>query len=215
MKVMKAIGFLSMLIMTAILVQEAAALPVSTYGSANGWAGYKTYTGDDFDVTVVFNVYDTVAYPDEFTWECDDAEMPDTDRYIYAYQVIASNDSKDVAAFRILDAAGASLSETSMHSTCAQADDAGVGISPDPVVSAVQGIWEWTAAVGFVEAGESSWFLIFSSAYAPTAGTFAVKAPEESDIPVPPEVPEPGTIALLGVASSLFIARRTKKRQSQ
>ena len=94
----------------------------------------------------------------------------------------------------------------------------GQGVMSDPNPSALQGEWEWMPGVGFITAGEYSAYLIFGSAYAPTAGSFTVKAPEESDPGVPngaSEVPEPGILALFGIASAMFAAKRGKKRQAE
>jgi len=65
-------------------------------------------------------------------------------------------------------------------------------------------MWVWDGIV----ADKYSWYLIFSSNYAPTSGNFTVT--DESSAPVP--IPEPGTMALFGIASALYAAKRDKKR---
>ena len=107
MKVMKNTSLLCVLIVVA-LAKNALALPYSTYGYDNGWDGYKTYNQDGIDLTVVFNVYDTVANPTEFTWN-GGAAMPNTDRYVYAYQIINNSDSQDISLFNLLDKSGNAL----------------------------------------------------------------------------------------------------------
>ena len=47
------------------------------------------------------------------------------------------------------------------------------------------------------------------------SGSFTVRAPEESDSGIPAEVLEPRILALVGVASAVFTAKRGKKRQAE
>jgi PEP-CTERM putative exosortase interaction domain len=212
MKVMKNANLiLCVIVITGILTQNALALPYSTYGSENGWQGYKSYNKDGVNMTVVFNVYDTVANPTEFTWN-GGAAMPDTDRYIYAYQITNNSDSQDISVFNLLDKSKNPLAQQLMHSTCSQSDGSSLSVAPDPAVSTQQGIWEWTASGGLLSAGKNSWYLIFSSDNAPTKGSFEVEAASQTEPPVP--TPEPGTLALLGIASAMFAAKRGKKRQA-
>jgi hypothetical protein len=211
----KTIG-LGLLIGLTLLVQNTSALPNSTYGEDNGWEGYKYYNENGFDLVITFNVYDTQHYPDEFTWE-GAVEMPDTDRYIYAYQIFSNQPSdantKDVSYFSILDLDKNPISQSLMHATTAQDDPSGVGIAPDPEVSVKQGAWEWSVAGGYILAGKLSTYLIFSSPYEPTEGSFEIKAPEEQGKP-PRPVPEPGMTALLGMGATMLFTR-LRKRQSR
>jgi len=209
MKVMKSIGFLSVLIIAVMLVQDAVALPSSSYVDPNGksWQGYKSYTQNGYDVVLEWAVYNIASNP----WAASVTFPPD-DHYIYAYQLFSYTDStKDIGSFSVLDIDGNPITQTLMHETQAVAN--GQGVMPDPNPSAVQGEWKWLPGVGFVAAGKYSAYLIFSSVYAPVKGSFIVKAPEESD-PGTPQVPEPATLALLGIASAMFAAKRGKKRQA-
>jgi hypothetical protein len=214
MKVTKAIGVLSLLIIAAMLVQDAAALPASSYVDGNGksWQGYKSYTQDGYDVVLEWAVYNIAANP----W-AGSVDFSTGDQYVYAYQLFSNTTStSNVGSFSVLDAGGNPIAQTLMHDTQAVAN--GQGVMSDPNPSALQGEWEWMPGVGFITAGEYSAYLIFGSAYAPTAGSFTVKAPEESDPGVPngaSEVPEPGILALFGIASAMFAAKRGKKRQAE
>jgi len=194
-----------------LLAQNAMALPDSSLDDGK-WGGYKTYSNDDgLDVTVVFNVYDKDS--GEFTWG-GGVDIPSTDQYIYVYEVYNTSDTLSISSFSVLNSDGSSVLESLINSTCSQEDSSGDGISPDPSVSETQGVWVWSAGVGLLVAGDHSWYLIYSSAYAPTTGDFAVVAADESDISVP-EVPEPATLALFGIASALYAAKRRKKRQAE
>lgn len=210
MKVMKNIAaVLSVVIIMAVLVQNASALPSSSFDGGK-WGGYNTYSdGAGLNVTLVFNVY--TASSGEFTWG-GGVPMPSTDPYIYVYQIFNSSSSESVESFNVLNSDKSAVASSLMHQTCSQSDGSG-GISPDPSVSVTPGTWVWSSGVGgYVLAGDHSWYLIYSSNYAPTTGDFAVNAASTTPPPVP--TPEPCTMALFGVASALYAARRGRKRQA-
>ena len=215
MKVMKNTSLiLCVVVITGVLTQNALALPYSTYGYNNGWEGYKSYNEDGVKMTLVFNVYDTVANPTEFTWNGGTAK-PSDDRYIYAYQIINDSTSQDISLFNLLDKSKNPLSQQLMHSSCSQMDST-LSVAPSPKVCTEQGIWEWSAATtGLLSAGKNSWYLIFSSDNAPTRGSFKVEAASGSDPVVPDPVPEPCTLTLFGIASALYAAKRGRKRQAE
>ncbi len=211
MKVLKnSLMVLCVLIMTAACAQNAFALPYSTFGSVNKWQGYKSYNQDGIDMTVMFNVYDNLTNPGEFTWN-GAAVKPSADRYIYAYQIINNSNSQDISLFNLLDKSNNPLSQQVMHSSSSQSDGSALSIAPDPCPE--QGKWEWSVSSGFLTAGKNSWYLIYSSDLAPVKGNFRVEAASQTEPPVPP-VPEPCTLALFGIASTLFAAKRGRKRQA-
>lgn len=209
----KRILIFGLLIFVAVFTQVAsAALPFSTYGENNGWQGYTTYEEGGFDCMLVFNVYDMVANPSETSW-LGDIEFPQSDRYLYAYQLYSSElSTEDIAFFRILNIDGEEISQAVMHETQAAQEAAGTGVMPEPIHSTKQGEWVW-AAGAFISATEHSAYLIFSSDKAPVKGDFEVKASAPSEPPVPPDdgVPEPATFAMFSGAA-LYAAMRRKKR---
>ncbi|MGA2070634.1 MAG: PEP-CTERM sorting domain-containing protein [Sedimentisphaerales bacterium] len=211
MKLMKNGSLLCVLIVLGSLAQNAMALSYSSYGYENKWQGYKNYNKDGIDMTLYFNVYDTVANPAEFTWNGATAK-PGTDRYIYAYQIINKSGSEDIGLFSLLNKSGNPLAQQLMHSTTTQWDGSVLSVAPDPKVSGEQGIWQWSADGGFLTAGKNSWYLIFSSNNAPVKGSFKVETASETEPPTP-DVPEPCTLALFGAASALFAAKRSRKRR--
>jgi hypothetical protein len=220
MKMMKNTSFIVSVIFAAgILTQSAMALPYSTYGDQNNWSGYKSYNEDGIKMTLIFNVYDTVAHPTEFTWNSSatGTTKPAGDRYVYAYQIINDSTSQDISLFNLLDKSKNPLSQQLMHASCSQWDGSSLSVGPSPQVATQQGIWEWSAASGgLLSAGKNSWYLIFSSDNAPTKGSFKVEASSGTDPAVPGEdVPEPCTLALFGIASALYAAKRGRKRQAE
>jgi len=192
------------------LAQNAMALYYSTYGYENKWQGYKNYNQDGIDMTLSFNVYDSVANPTEFTWS---GAATQNGRYIYAYQIINHSDSQDIGLFSLLDKSGNPLAQQIMHSTCSQSDGSVLSVAPSPQVSTEQGIWAWSSVSGeLLSAGENSWYLIFSSNNAPVKGSFKVEASSGTEPPTP-DVPEPCTLALFSAASALLASKRSRKRR--
>jgi hypothetical protein len=194
------------------LAQNAMALPYSTYGDNNKWQGYKNYNKGGVDMTLIFNVYDTVAYPAEFSW-MGGAAKPSDDRYVYAYQIINYSDSQDISLFNLLDKSKDPIAQQFIHSTCSQWDGSALSVAPDPQVSTEQGIWQWSPKGGFLTPGKNSWYLIFSSNSEPVKGSFMVEAvSDQGSPPVTTPIPEPCTLVLFGAASALFAAKRGRKR---
>ena len=207
MRVIRKIGFFSLLIVATFLVQNASALivlPDSTYADLIGsWQGGRTYTEDNFNVLVEFAVYEVGNTTDVLepgkSWTEQDLvtelvnELGVTDDdYIYVYQIFQHQDEgyEDVTYFSILDIDGAAIDEALMEGTTALDDGEG-GISPAPIISETQGVWVWSFAdCGYISTGQHSYFLVFSSNSEPVAGDFEIN-PDDDDLPIP-DVPEPG-----------------------
>ena len=92
-------------------------------------------------------------------------------------------------------------------------DDEDDGIQPSDAYfeSGSRGVWEFEDKEGFsvVSAGEHSYFLVFSSSQDWVKGNYEIENPED-EFPVP--IPEPATVALLGIGAMIFT--RQKKRKS-
>jgi hypothetical protein len=188
-------------------------LPDSTFAEQqNNWQGRKEYDNEEgLHILVEFCVYDTENLLKEKEQQLADA-LDLSGRFIYAYQIwnYPSDSTQDVLSFQLLTAEKKVIPESAYKGDTGCHDDGTDGVAPTPEVSTKQGVW--TFAPGDLEPSVHSWFLVFSSDFSPVKGDFKVEPPS-SDQPVPPEVPEPGTVALLGVASGLFLVRRGKKRQ--
>ena len=224
MRVIRKIGFFSLLIVATFLVQNASALialPDSTYADIVGnWQGGRTYTEDDFNVLVEFAVYEVGNTTDVLepgkSWTEQDLvtelvnELGMTGDYIYMYQIFQHQDEgyEDVTYFSILDIDGAAIDEALMEGTTALDDGEEGGISPAPIISETQGVWVWSFVNGYISTGQHSYFLVFSSDSEPVVGDYEIKGPED-DLPIP-DVPEPGTLALLGLSSAIAFIRRKK-----
>lgn len=203
-----AFAFIALLDAGDVFALPVELLPESHYLDG-AWVGTSYYQEDGFNVRIDFAVYDTDDYPDDFEWTAE-PPMPETDRYIYAYQIFNHHTAdKEVAYFQILDIDEEPIPEAVMHSTTSQ-DDLSEGV--EPLESDTQGVWEFDW--GVLIAGEHSYFLILSSNQPPVVGDYKI----ESLTSEPPYVPspEPATIALLGLggAAAFFHFQQKKNKNA-
>jgi hypothetical protein len=78
----------------------------------------------------------------------------------------------------------------------------------EPTGSGTDDGWKqawWKFEGGLLVAGKDSWFLVFSSANNWTSGSYKME-PASDQIPLPN--PEPCTLALLGLGSTILFAKR-------
>lgn len=220
MKVMKIISFLIVLAIAIVLAPDAAValyfLPDSTFAELqNNWQGQREYEEETEDgllkILVEYTVYDT-----ENLLKAGEIELAESldlsGRYIYAYQIWnhPSDSTEEVLSFQLLYAETKlkiPVSSFEPYSDTRSSDDGHEGVASTPQTSTNQGAWAF--APGDLVAGKHSWFLVFSSDFAPVKGDFEVKM-EQGDM----GVPEPGSTTLLGIASGWLIATRRKKRQT-
>jgi len=176
--------------------------------------GFVFYDEDGLNGRIDFAVYDTLhpVYGDEYL--DNGLEKPGTGRYIYAYQIfndyLASEDP--IAYFAIFGIDGVVIDKSTIDSIGSQ-EDPQKGVQPsdqyfDEDDSRV--VWEFNGGDGYIITGEHSWFLIFSSTQDWIEGSYEIKGPEEDQFPVP--VPEPATIALLGLGSTMIFTRKRRRR---
>jgi hypothetical protein len=203
--------YLLTLFLFALLVPLAwAALPTSSFMDGSAFYGDDPgYTGH-LKGRVDYAVYDTDSLS-----LADEQDFVDalglSGQYIYAYQIwndYPGISEADVGSFEVMREDGSGLAASILNDTGAHDDGEG-GIAPDIIES--QGLWTWSGAMGFLPAGEHSYFLIFSSNAAPVSGTFEVTGGEQ--LPVngdEPNAPEPATVALFGLGSMIVFARRRK-----
>jgi hypothetical protein len=204
MRVMRNIAYLAFLLVLAILPKNASAtliaLPDSSYLDGL-WQGISYYDDDGFNIRIDFAVYDTLGGNEIAAIE--GFEAPGDGQYIYVYQVFQHIDEgyNEVAYFSILNLDGSAVDGSMIQCTTAL-DDNNDGIEPYPLICENQGIWVWGGDIGYISTAQHSWFLVFSSDSAPIAGSYEVQAP--GDFPIP----EPTTIALLGIGGLAFLRKR-------
>jgi len=219
MRVIRKIALFSLLVIATLFVQNAGAvtLPISSYADGD-WQGSSLFDEEDFYVRVDFAVYDTEnLLPGAETTFAEELDLPG--RYIYAYQIFnatAEFANEEIGYFAIFGIGEYVLDvyEDSIDSF----DDGEDGIEPSSeefTESNQRGVWKFEDKeedFSVIGIGEYSYFLVFSSDSAPVAGDYEIKRPEpEGDFPVPPEIPEPATLTLLGLGSALAMCTRRRK----
>jgi len=198
----KRIKLLSLLFVATLFVQNAAAVLTSSY--YDGSTFYNT--ADGLRGYIDFAVYDSRSeYESRYGMQA-----PGTGDYIYAYQIFHNSGvNPAVAYFAILGIAGAPVDGIDSQ------DDSTTGIaSSDEYFTDSRGVWEFQSELGegILLASEHSWFLVLSSDTDWVKGDFEIK-PAESWVPVP-EIPEPCTLALLGLGSAILFAKRRNSTKS-
>ncbi|MDD5063798.1 MAG: PEP-CTERM sorting domain-containing protein [Phycisphaerae bacterium] len=208
---MKRIKILSLLFVAALLVQNAdAALTYLPYSSHYQGTSYFSYSSG-INGRVEFAVYDTAGpYGNEWSGPTGFA-VPGAGRYIYAYQIFNDVGSVPIEYFKMwaddyhvmtVDGQGAQDPQEADYLfglDFIEPTDSGLNNTGD------QAWWEFDG--GLLVAGEDSWFLIFSSAHNWVAGNYSME-PVNDDVPFPN--PEPCTLALLGLGSTILFAKRKK-----
>jgi len=201
MKVIRKIGFFSLLAAAALFAQDAAATLTSSHYDGSTYY----HTADGLHGRIDFAVYDTQTYPDEFIG-AGGFQAPGSGRYIYAYQIFHDSVvNPALSYFAILGIAGAPVDGIGC-----QDDQSGGIASSDEYFTASRGVWEFENehGQGILFAGEHSWFLVLSSDTDWVVGEYEIKAAD--DFPVP--IPEPAMITLLGIGGALMM--RTRRRKS-
>jgi len=167
-----------------------------------------------------FAVYDTDTYANEFIGN-DGFEAPGERQYIYAYQIFNDYQTSEAAVnyFAIFGIDGQLLSESSITGLGYQNDS-----SDDPTEEGVEPSYSgfdnieskviWRFEDGYLEAGDHSWLLVFSSDQGWVEGDYEIGG-VENPFPTPPggENPEPTTLFLLTAGGGLLLTKRRKTIQ--
>jgi hypothetical protein len=205
-EITRKIRFFSLLVAATLFAQNASAT-LEPILESSYYDGYVFYYEDGLFGRIDFAVYDTLD--DEYGDEYLDIGItkPGDGQYIYAYQIFNDyySSAESVAYFALLDISGDSIDIDSIGSQ----EDPQSGIEPGSAYlneDDYKIVWEFNGDAGYIIAGEHSWFLIFSSDNDWVAGDYEIKGPD--DVPVP--VPEPATVALLGIGSMLILLKRRR-----
>ena len=212
--------FLALLLVVTIFVEGASALNIPESSYMDGaWEGVLNYVDEDegFDVGIAYSVFDAYnlepqseekAFVDDLKDELGMDGQYMEGRYIYAYQLFnrpndAEGEYSDILFFGLLDLDTIPVDESLINGDTNAMEDHDGGVAPY-TPSLQQGAWRFTE--GILANGEKSWLLVFSSEYAPGRGTYTLTS-SDPDFPIP-EMPEPATIALLGLGAIVFLKKR-------
>lgn len=211
-KEMKNFCFFCLFIAATIFIQSASAvsmtiLPESTHYQGRSY--FRTLTADGIlSGRVEYAVYDSLG-GNEF------ALTGGSGRYTYAYQIF--NDGDDTATaleyFSVLGIGEGAIYD--LITDISSVDDSSGGINctamyfgaHDANTGPENAVWEFEADNNLA-IDAHSFFLVISSNYDYTTGTYSVLKSTSPITPVPN--PEPATIALLGIGGMMALLRRRK-----
>jgi len=218
---------------------EDAYLPASSLYSGYTYYGEEVETtgGTSYmQGRIDFAVYDTLGgnewvYGDdgiEGTQYDTGFENPGNGQYVYVYQIFNDYEGYSevpIESFSIFGLDGAEIS-VDADSVGTQEDPMGGQDASDTSLSDTTVTWNFSYAGTDYTIGtdEHSFFLIFSSDYSWVKGDYSLAA-YDPDIPVapagdgidttgssmPPNIPEPLTVALLGLGGLVALAKRKRK----
>ncbi len=209
---MKRIKLISLLFVAALLVQNAGAaltfLPNSSYYQGRS---YFNYANSGISGSIEFAVYDTQGSNGNEWSDSTGFEVPGDGRYIYAYQIFNAAGSAAIERFNMWANDYHVMTLDGQGQQDPQEADGLFGLDfTEPTSCGLnnagnQAWWEFNG--GLLVAGDGSWFLIFSSSHNWTAGSYSME-PVNDDIPFPN--PEPCTLVLFGLGSTILFAKRKK-----
>jgi hypothetical protein len=196
-------------VVTAVVVSNSYGLTVLP--SSSLWQGGTVYDGLlNVSAYIEYAVYERDGGDEISSFGLD---AVGTGAYIYAYQIF-TDPSTGYDAIESFVVPGTTVIDTSGLDGIGTLDD-GTGDSIDGTPVNDGSTIAWTFEAGTLVDGKQSWFLVFSSDASPIAGDYELTITEENPFPTPgggdDSVPEPATIALIGLG--IIPAIMKKKRQ--
>lgn len=207
MKTKRKVPFLCLLVVTAVMVQNAGATLTSSY--YDGFVYYdKAWDGGYLRGRIDFAVYDGSEEDSDYE-HVTGLDAPGEGKYVYAYQIFNdfADSDKAVTYFSILG-----LNE-SISSGMGTQDDGSSGKKPaEWSYNATEGYWKWKidGTNSLIYQGDHSWFLVYSSNNDWVKGNYDIKGPENEDELPQPQIPEPASMLVLLGAGGLMLRRKKK-----
>ena len=212
---MRKISFVTLLIAAAIFVRTAHATTTTILPASSHYQGrsyFRTLTADGIlSGRVEYAVYDTQG-GNEFSQA--GFTTQGTGQYTYVYQIF--NDGDDTVSpleyFAILGIGEGAIYDMATDIDSINDNSSGIDATAmyfgvhDANVGPDKAVWEFEGDV--LETDAHSFFLVISSNYDYSKGTYSVLKSTSPDAPIPN--PEPGTLALLGAGSMLTLLRRRR-----
>ncbi len=215
---MRKISCLIALVTAILFTQTALATTTTIMPPSSHYQGrsyFRTLTSDGIlSGRVEYAVYDTLG-GNEFA----QTGFSGTGQYTYVYQIF--NDGDDTVSpleyFAIFGIGEGAIYD--MATDIGSVDDSSGGINATAMYFGVHdanagpdsAVWEFEADNN-LEIDAHSFFLVISSDYDYTTGTYSITKSTSPYVPLPGDAhtPEPGTLALLGLGSMVTLLRRRR-----
>ncbi len=210
------IRFFCLFVAATLCAQSAGAATMTILPGSSHYQGrsyFRTLTADGIlSGRIEYAVYDTEAGN-----ELENAGFTTSGsgQYTYVYQVF--NDGDDTATaleyFSILGIAEGAIYDLVTDIGSVDDDSGGIDSTTyyfgphDSALGPDTAIWEFDGDI--IEETEQSFFLVISSDYDFTIGSYRVIKSTSPDAPIPN--PEPSTIALLGIGGVMTLLRRRRR----
>ncbi len=163
---------------------------------------------------VEYAVYDSTKLPSKIG-------ITTTDKYVYAYMILNDNAGDYDLPIASMILSGGNTSGA--HDIGSLSDGTTTGISPDySAIDTTNSTFVWEFQNGLLVEYKHSIFLVFTSDYAPKAGTITLSTEYGDDIPVTGDgtttgdassqsIPEPTTVALLTMGTFGLLRKKVRR----
>jgi len=202
-------GMFTVLLLLLQIAQAGYYLPTSDI-----WQGARYYSTDDIYAYVEYAVYESSSLSSSSSVL---SSISTSDNYVYVYQIFDIGTDDDLAIATFILSGG----DTSVANDIGYQDDEEDGIVPDGYeINTTEGTFVWEFTSYLLVADEHSVYLVFTSDYAPTSGSFEMSTEYGDDIPVTgtstdsvettgiSSIPEPTTVTLLSIGVLGLLKRR-------
>ncbi len=195
-------GLTAIIILALVVPTTSAALVELPSNYMDGWGGTSPFaTAAGIVGRIEFGVYDTqVAGGLAFS-------SPGNRRYVYAYQIFTNQNSLTAVDYFMLTGINpsgiADAQDIDTYDT-----PGGVGVSEDPYYTLAKTEAIFRFQDGVLIQGANSVILLLGSDATPIIGGYSFVPPQDGTAPVPGEIPEPATIALLMGGALLSLRKR-------
>lgn len=206
---------LMVLCVLAFACSTALAVPARILPESSHYQGSRFYD-EQTEAGMMRGRIDFAVYDTQTTNEFVDAGFaapPAAGRFIYAYQIFNNYAASQIAidGFTIGTSSGQALAVN--DDSISYQDDNQGGVAPtDAYFSGdyTEATWEYLDnSTAILLTGDHSYIMVITSDMDYSAGNYQLKPAADADFPVP-EIPEPATVAMLGLGGALALLKRRR-----